>query len=224
MISKKYQNKISLAEFQHKTYYFGIAVQPQLPTLNGNDLNKSYNDIECFFLEATYNLKTSRLTEGFLCWLLQFGHLLSPSKVRRLIKSNYFFDSAVLGSFVDFLQKNDIMSDQWKIITPYCKKRKQASPLLDGPMPRLTSPYFIKYGILAPQFKLEISKFIRPVSAIYEMCAELKNRALFGSVVNADVFSYLKKYPDSTAYQVAQITHHHKARVFEVFPDILAAG
>jgi hypothetical protein len=224
MISKKSQTKIVPEDFQKKAIYFGIGIHTSSSSTSLEIINTSYNDIEVFFLSATYNLKTSRLAEGFLCWLLQFGHLLSPSKIRRLIQSNKAFDSAVLGGFIEFLSENNIMPIQWKIIKPFCKKRKTSVQLLDGPAPRLSASYFAKYGIITPQFKLESSKFLLPTATIFKNCLELKNRALFGSVVNADIASYLTKHPASTAYQVAKATHHHKARVFEIYPDVLAAS
>ncbi len=77
---------------------------------------------------------------------------------------------------------------------------------------------------MAPQFKLETNKFLLPTEAVYKNCIELRNRALFGSVVNADVASYLQKNPGSTPYSISVITHHHKARVFEVYTDVIAAS
>lgn len=128
-----------------------------------------------------------------------------------------------------YLQRNPIsnttkMKKTCDLVKPFCKKRKILEQLLAGPTPRLPASYFAKYGILTPQFKVESSKFLRPTVAIFKNCLELKNRALFGSVVNADVVSYLVKHPSSTAYQVAKATHHHKARVFEIYEDVLAAS
>lgn len=225
MILEKSQNKISYDEFKEMAYYFGIAIQP---TFSNSVLDKnpktSFVDIECFFLSATYHLKTSRIAEGFLCWLLKFGHLLSPSKIRRLIQSGRFFDPAMLGGLVEFLSENNIRPAQWKIVTPFCKKRKEVTQLFEGPAPRLPSSYFLKYRIIAPLFKLETDKFLLPVATVYKNCPELKNRALFGSIVNADVVSYLEKHPGSTPYQIAKRTYHHKARVFEIYADVLAAS
>ena len=222
MISEKSQNKISFDEFKAMSYYFGIAIQPIFSNLDKNP-KSSFMDIECFFLSATYHLKTSRVAEGFLCWLLKFGHLMSPAKIRRLIQDGQIFDPAILGGLIQFLSENNIKSAQWKIITPFCKKRKEVTQLLEGPAPRLPSSYFFKYRITAPQFALETDKFLLPVAAVYKNCPELKNRALFGSIVNADVVSYLEKHPGSTPYQIAKRTHHHKARVFEIYADVLAA-
>lgn len=225
MILEKSQNKISVNEFKEMAYYFGIAIQPSFSNL---ELNKkfinSFVDIECFFISATYHLQTSRIAEGFLCWLLRFGHLLSPSKTRRLIQAGQFFDSAVLGGLIQFLTENNIKPAQWKIVKPFCKKMKLEKPLLEGPYPRLPSSYFLKYRIASPQFALEVDKFLLPTEAVYKNCLELKCRALFGSIVNADVVSYLEKHPGSTPYQIAKKTHHHKARVFEIFADVLAAS
>ena len=223
MISKNSSNSIAIEEFRAMASYFGIAIQPQLLRLP-LDPNQSFVDIEIFFLSSTYCLNTSRMTEGFLCWLLEFGHLLSPSKIRRLIRAGYVYDSAILGGLLEFLSENNIMSNQWKIVTPFCHKRRKAVQLFEGPAPRAPSSYFLKYRILAPQFQLDTIKFLTPTKAIYRNCVELRNRARFGSVVNADVASYLEKSPTSSAYQIAKATHHHKARVFAVYENILAAS
>lgn len=225
MISEKLHNKISFDDFKEMAYYFGIAIQPSFSnSVLDENLKLVFVDMECFFLSATYNLKNSRIAEGFLCWLLRFGHLLSPSKTRRLIQAGEFFDPAILGGLIEFLNENKIRPAQWKIVMPFCKKRKEVTQLLDGPAPRLPSTYFLKYRIMAPQFILQADKFLLPTVIVYKNCPELKNRALFGSIVNADVVSYLKKHPDSTPYQIAKYTHHHKARVFEIYADVLAAS
>ena len=225
MTLEKSQSKISFDEFKEMAYYFGIAIQPSTSdVLLKNNPQLIFSDVEYFFLSATYHLKNSRIAEGFLCWLLKFGHLLSPSKIRRLIIAGEIFDAATLGGFVEFLIENNIKSTQWKIVQPYCKKRKTMTQLLEGPTPRKPSSYFLKYRILAPQFALQLHKFLLPTETIYKNCVELKNRALFGSVVNADVVSYLRKHPGSTPYQIAKNTNHHKARVFEIYADVLAAS
>lgn len=213
MISKNSANETINDEFKDMAHYFGIAIQSNLSDIAQENPTLIFRDIELFFLSATLHLKTSRMTEGFLCWLLAFGHLLSPSKIRRLIQSGQDYDQAILGGFIEFLVENNIIPHQWKIVRPLCKKKLHNEQLLDGPVPRSPASYFLKYRILAPQFKLETTKFLVPTAVIYKNCVELRNRALFGSVVNADVASYLQKK-----------THHHKARVFEVYKDILAAS
>jgi hypothetical protein len=224
MILKKSQNNISEDYFLQMARYFGIAVQAASTNITKENTDLIFMDIEFFFLSASLHLKTSRLTEGFLCWLLEFGHLLSPSKIRRLILAENNFNPAILGGFIEFLAENNILSSQLKIIRPFCKKKSHVELLLKGPPPRQPASYFIKYGIAAPKFELKADKFLLPVPLIYKNNLELRNRALFGSVVNADVASYLQKNPGSTPYQIAIKTHHHKARVFDVYKDILAAS
>jgi hypothetical protein len=224
MILKKSQNRFSDNDFLQMARYFGIAIQGESTIIIKENTEFIFMDIEVFFLSATLHLKASRLAEGFLCWLLEFGHLLSPSKIRRLILAEYDFNPAILGGFIEFLTENNVLPNQLKIIRPFCKKSPHLDLLLKGPAPRTPSSYFFKYQIAAPQFELKASKFLLPTSAIYKSSLELRNRALFGSVVNADVASYLQKNPGSTPYQIAIKTHHHKARVFAVYKDILAAS
>ena len=118
MISKVLQNKISHEVFIKIAQYLGVAIsfKNSPPKLLTNEKQKTFTDIEVFILAATYNLKSSRITEGILCWLMQFGFLLSPSKLRRLIVAGTPYDSAILGAFVTLMVENKIQSNQWKIL------------------------------------------------------------------------------------------------------------
>ena len=80
MILKNSSNKIALENFLTAATYLGISI-------SSKGIIRDYVDLERFFLVATCNFSSSRIVEGFLCWVLRYGHLLSPSKVRRLILS-----------------------------------------------------------------------------------------------------------------------------------------
>jgi hypothetical protein len=202
-------------DFINEAIYFGIALQIEpLPKVI------KYHDPEVFFLSATQNLKSSRLIEGFLCWLLRYGYLLSPSKIRRLITSGNSYDPAVLGGFLEFLIKNQILAHQYKILSPYAKKKIKKTPLLEGPIPKKPNAYFLKYNLVIHNYLLDSNKFLLPKQSTFKTCIELRNRALFGSTVNADVASYLSFNPVTTPYLVSKNTNNHKASVFKVFRDL----
>ncbi|OFZ18128.1 MAG: hypothetical protein A2Z20_06175 [Bdellovibrionales bacterium RBG_16_40_8] len=218
MISKNSSHKKTFEEFQSELIYLGVAIETK------SALSVShFVDLEEFFLAATYNLQASRIAEGFLCWLMRYGHLLSPSKTRRLIQLNAIYDQSIFGGFVEYLMSHNINSLQWRILKPFVKRNKTRRPLIDGPRPHSPNPVFLKYNIVVHDYKCDEEKFLTPTSQVYKNCVELKNRALFGSVVNADVASYLKWNPKATPYQIAKAIHNHKARVFEVYEDIKVA-
>lgn len=204
--------------FLNQARYLGIAIES-----SGIHPVENFVDLEKFFLAATYCLNSSRIAEGFLCCVLKYGHLLSPSKVRRLIRMKTHYDPAVLGGFISYFEKYGVNDKQWKILKPFIKKSKEEKPLVAGPSPSKRNPYFMKYNIVAHSFKLDNDKFLMPTSYVYKNCHELKNRALFGSSVNADVASYLAWHPEATPYEVSKATCNHKARVFEVFQDVKTA-
>jgi hypothetical protein len=149
--------------------------------------------------------------------------LLSPSKIRRSIQLGASFDPAVLGALLLFLIENKINLHQWDLLKPYARRNKTMTPLFPGPRPFLPSQFFLKYKILANSYELNQSKFLTPIKQVYRNCAELKNRALFGSTVNADVASFLLREPNATPYQISKLTKNHKARVYEVFEDVRSA-
>lgn len=205
-------------DFLSEAFYFGVSLNSPLSQ------KKEYHDLEKFFLRATYNLSNSRITEGLICWLQAYGHLLSPSKIRRLILANEEHHKAVLGTFVDFLIHECKNGHQFKILTPFSKKLKVQTLLYSSPKIFKPCKYFEKYNLLAHSYQLDHNKFLLPKINTYKTCIELRNRALFGSTVNADVASYLHYNPDTTAYKASKQTFHHKASVFKVFADIQAAA
>jgi hypothetical protein len=218
MILKNSLNKLSHNRFLDVAKYLGINIES-----SSASQIKHYVDLEQFFLAGTYNLNSSRAAEGFLCWLIRFGHLLSPSKTRRLIQSGHHYDSSVLGGVLEFLTIHNIIYRQWSILKPFAHKNKNRRLLVPGPAPKSPHSAFLKYNIVVHKFRLNLEKFLAPTSFTYGVCTELKYRALFGSSVNADVASFLKWNPRAGPYQVAKETNNHKSRVFEVHTDVQMA-
>jgi hypothetical protein len=218
MISKDLLNKATEQDFLALSKHFGIAID----TI-GLDPIRRYADIEVFFLASTYSLHSSRIAEGYLCWMLRYGHFLSPSKIRRLVRAGVPHDSSVLGGMLLFLIQNNIHKKQWQILKPFVHKSRISRSLLDGPKPKNPEPSFLKYNIIVHNYALKQEKFLLPSSSTFKNSMELKNRALFGSSVHADIASYLKWNPEATPYQVAKNTGNHKARIFEIFRDVKLA-
>ncbi len=216
--------KINHTVFMLKAKNLGIAVGQRMDSIDSSEsISFSYIDLEEFFLEATYSIDQSRLAEGFLCWLLQFGHLLAPSKIRKLITENTTYSSPFLGCYVQWMMDHGIQKHQWKILFPWMKKAKEKKTWVSGPAPLNPNSSFLKYNILAHDYQLNKEKFLLPTKQIFLQSLELKNRALYGSSVNADVASFLARNSESTAYEVAKKTHHHRARVYSVYQDIKIA-
>ena len=94
MISENSINKIPFDSFLKTSARLGIALAVNDSEIEPNFSVFSYIDLEVYFLAATYNLKNSRIAEGFISWLLRYGNLLSPSKVRRLIQVVIPYDSS----------------------------------------------------------------------------------------------------------------------------------
>lgn len=218
MISKNLLSRLSKEEFLSQCTYFGIAI-------SSGSISKplDHTDLERFFLAATYSLENSRLSEGFLCWLKEFALLLSPSKVRRLIINHVPFDEAVLGGFLSFINENRLNHRQWSILNRYAFKKKNLTSIYPGPQPKSPNPNFLKFNILVHEFQLNQNKFLLPTDSIYKTCIEIRNRALFGSIVHADVASYLTHNPNANAYEVSKETANHKARVFKIHNEIRTA-
>lgn len=218
MTSKNSQPKTTNEDFLATSFYFGIAIGPR-----PSNREKKFLNLEKYFLSATLNLTSSRIAEGFLCWLLRYGHLLSPAKIRRLLSGDEPYDPAVLGGFIVFLQGHKIRPQQFDILKPFAKKYEIPRPLFEGPRPSNPDPYFSQFNVITYQYKLDLEKFLTPARAVYKRCSELHNRALFGSAVHADVACCLGLDPSLGPYKIAQMTNNHKARVYEIYEDVRAA-
>lgn len=183
-------------------YYFGI-------TLGGakfKEPSAEYHDIEKFILDNTVLEHSSRTLEGFLTWLKKYGFILSPSKLRRMVNSKYKCDKVVLGAFMDFVQ---IYSDQdMTLVTKLCKKNKnQISLLKDVPLSLIRSrnKIFERWGVIIPDYKLDEGKFLLSNEQIINHCPELRNRVFMGSVLHADLYTYLSKNgKHETKYRIAK--------------------
>lgn len=211
-------SKNSQSDFQKTLFYFGILVS------SGEEaLSNEYHDCEKFILDASLFARSSRELEGILCWLKRYGHLLAPSKLRKLIREGYPFDPFVLGAFIDFTETNSEQKCDFKILKPSCKKHRIPASLIAGPSIRMPNLIFKKRGLLVPDFALDENKFLMPAPTLLKQCLEMKFRLLFGYSVNADVAAALSKDQNLNAYRVSLLTSNHKARVFAVFQDVKTA-
>lgn len=201
--------------FSSLANYFGIAI-----SFSDSKPITGYADIETFFLQCTMNFNNSRTAEGILCWIDEYGHLISPSKIRKLIKNGVSYDKIVLGGILEFMKARTVSARPLSILKKYVSKRTMSINLFEGPRIRNPAPYFKKVGLLTPNFLLDKEKFLHPRDYVLKSSLELRNRCLFGSVLNSDVASALFKNPQLSAYAAAKLTGHHKANVFKNFLDI----
>jgi hypothetical protein len=182
------------------------------------DIGQGYLDLEDFLLEATLNMgQDSRVTQCFLTWLIKYGIILSPSKLRRLLKQGREVDHAVLGAFVDILEANNRQKKHWKIIRKFVHKAKGhlLFPQLPPPLPNKANPYFLKYGIRTYMFQLDESKYVQPAAAILNSCPEIKYRAMGTGIPAADLRSFHEKHPDiRSVYEIAKRTHHPRTSIY----------
>lgn len=185
--------------------YFGISVGSS--DLGAADESK-YHDLEKFFLDNTIYLHSSRSLEGFLVWLKKYGFLLSPSKIRRMLKLKYNHYSPAVGAFLNFIEKYH--SVNFDIVTSLCKVEKTKKSFIQNvplSIMKNRNALFESWGLVIPNFELSESKYLLTNDQIMKKCPELKNRIIMGSVLHSDLYSYLDKCVDKkilTKYQIAK--------------------
>lgn len=207
MTSKNY----SLNNFSGNEYlaYMGLSIGEGSTTIN------IYVDIEIFFLWLTTQFSDSRIAEGALCWIRRYGNLLSPSKIRRLANNGVYYNQQILNGIVNFMATQNIKYNQFKILkTP---KFKKTLDLGHGVRVRNPMKEFEIENVLIPNFKLDDNKFLKDEKTVLENNLELRSRMLFGACLNADIFSIIKKHPETTRYEIHKITTHHKKSINDVY-------
>lgn len=193
----------------------------QLAYLGGNISGNAaaakieYQDIEEFVISATLHMSDDvRVTHCFLSWLSFYGSLLSPSKIRRLLKEKPF-DPSVFGAFLALLENHSLRKNQWSILEPFTKRTQNQLLFPDLPKPKgPLNPYFNKFGIIAHLLKADPKKFLIDSSFVLNECPEIKFRASDLDPVPADLQAFLKKQTPKTLYEVAKATHHFRAQIY----------
>jgi hypothetical protein len=201
--------------FLAQLIYFGAS-------LSGADIKvcrKEYQDLELFFLEATLNMSWNvRVTNAIISWVHRYGVLLSPSKLRRLLKTTPH-DSAVMGALIFMIKESDPRASRWRILNSFLKKNKQSALLFPHLPPPVSNenPHFKKYGIIAHALPPNPDKYLLPQQTVLQNCVEIRNRAQMVNTVAADVFSAIEKdLTLQSSYEVANRVHHHRAQVHAV--------
>lgn len=200
--------------FLERLAYFGgnIYTAPE-------SVRTTYQDLEEFFIDATiFMSKDIRVTQCFLAWLSRYSILLSPSKIRRLLKTKEF-DAAVLGAFISLIQETFSHTSHWNILKKYIRKEQNILLFPNLPVPKLKqNVHFKKVGIVAHSFSLSIQKYLISPESIPQRCPEIYYRTLGITPVAADLRVFLEKtISPVTAYYIAKITHHHRAQIYHFY-------
>jgi hypothetical protein len=165
-------------------------------------------DLEVFFLECTTSLGAdSRLNQTILHWLYRYARILSPSKIRRLIKGQFHFSSNGLFVLLKVLRENGDLTGNWEILDPFAKKQAETSVLLPK------------------NFIPDESKFLKTPSFVLKGSPEIRYRALGVGHVAADIQAFLEKGEKfQSLYDLAKKIHGQRARVNQCYHDLRRFG
>jgi hypothetical protein len=178
-------------QFYDKLNYLGgnLSLTPKLDY---------YVDLEVFFLECTQYLnRDTRTSLTILNWLYRYTTILSPSKIRRLIKNNKIeYNKFGLTYIFSILSDYSLIKTNWNILKPYCNETLHSS---------------LKIPI---KFKPNLEKYLKESKYVIEHCPEIYWRAHGVHQVASDIKSFLiKNNQKISLYQLAKMIHSPKSRV-----------
>lgn len=184
---------MSSGKFLETFAYLGgkIALEEQ-----GSSFDKSFVDIEDFFLESSLYLDNDkRIKNGILNWYFMFAPLLSPSKLRRKIKEKKLYSNNRLKEIILRLKRKNIINHQWDIIDDCLKPNGKEESLLS---------FFIS----------DFSKYLRTNSYISKNCPELFFRMDGFSPIIADIKAARLKRNFRSCHELAKVIGHPKNLVY----------
>ena len=186
-------------------------------------------DIEEFFLEATqFVYQSNRLAECIENWIYTFGFIISPAKVKSLIKQGYEYDSAVLGVFCEIISKTDKKQISLTCLKPFIKKKKSKTLRNVNSLnlsPKKPDKLWIKFNILTNSFKPNHEKFLLDFEYILKKSPEIHNRILGIDIIAADYQAFLKKESNKISLrQISLKIHAHYSNLHKVKNRITAFG
>jgi hypothetical protein len=159
---------------------------------------KEYVDLEVFFIECTLFFDTDdRVKQTILNWLFRYGSLLSPSKIRRLLKSTDY-NHKNLTAICHLLISNYIVKQNWQILIT-----KRPTNL---------------------KFKSNEKKYLKKTKFVFKNVPELFFRAGGRSQVASDLFAFLKKEKFTTLYHLAKKIHSPRNRVNQYYNQFFRLG
>lgn len=176
---------------------------------------KKYIDLEKFFVDGTLFLnKEPRVMVTFIHWLRRYGVLLSPSKLRRIIKTNEY-DPYLLTIFVSYLEETNIKVQNWKILNPYCKVlTKQERFFRNIPIhSKIYNKHFLKANILAKPIIYDEKKYLKTKEYLLKTVPEIKYRSEGLTQVVADLRAYTDKIKFKSLYEIAKYTYNERTRI-----------
>ncbi len=146
-------------------------------------------DLEIFILEGSLVLKNmdSRLYMTFAYWLKEFGHLISPSKLLKLIKTKKVpHDPQVLLGIIYFIQAysdielvNRNKGNGFQAIIRLCHKKFSELKVFDFPSRFGTDEAWGRAKVALPQFKFdEEHNYLNSKKRIFETIKEIKYRMM----------------------------------------------
>lgn len=161
-------------------------------------------DLEIFILEGSLVLKDmdSRLYMTFAYWLKEFGHLISPSKLQKLIKIKKMpHDPQVLLGIIYFIQAysdielvNRNKGNGLQGIIKLCHKKFIELKVFDYPSRFGSDEAWGKAKIELPSFKFdEDHNYLNSKKRIFEMIKEIKYRMMGLSANQAETLICLEK-------------------------------
>lgn len=161
-------------------------------------------DLEIFILEGSLVLKDmdSRLYMTFAYWLKEFGHLISPSKLQKLIKTKKIpHDPQVLLGIIYFVQSySDIQlvnrnkGNGFQGIIKLCHKKFSELKVFDYPSRFGNDQAWEKAKIELPRFKFdEDHNYLNSKKRIFETIKEIKYRIMGLSANQAETIICIER-------------------------------
>ncbi len=166
-------------------------------------------DLEKTLLETCrQSREDSRLLFGMRGWLLKHHDLVNGSRLIRLVKMEG--DTAILGAVIDSVIEQAPYSTL-RYVRKYCQKARKSEfvfrRIKDSPVQAEINrngnlPVWRKWNLISREMD-DLKGAIRNKSYVFHNNLNLSLRALFGSILRADLLNYFIEHSEGNAHEIA---------------------
>lgn len=204
------------------------------PSIAKEVVTTPFIDLEIFILEGSLVLKNmdSRLYMTFAYWLKEFGHLISPSKLQKLIKTKKVaHDPQILLGIIYFVQAysdielvNRNKGNGFQGIIKLCQKKFSELKVFDYPSRFGSDEAWGRAKIELPLFKFDQDhNYLNSKKRIFETIKEIKYRMMGLSANQAEILICIenKILSPSEISKITSADYGNTYRKLQVFKFLL---
>lgn len=181
-----------------------------------------YIDIEEFFLDSTrFVFADERLARCIENWVRNYGFLISPSKIKKLIeKEKHAYDPAVLGVFLKLIKRTKEKQISIECLSRFCSKKENLTYRSGSKVRVRPIDYdqdWLEFNIATQNFVDETKKNLLAFDYTLNVAPEIRNRIETDDILCSDYKAFIQREGQGDSlYSVCKKIHAHYSNLHKI--------